>query len=408
MSRVARNPETLKGRVLVIDDDTATLMVLAKAFNREAYDVETASSAREALARLTRSDFDVIISDIRMPEFDGRQLFAFIEDHFPDYRSRVVFLTGDASPETLKFIGDSGAVHFTKPPDLRELLEVIGAMVRRNIQPAGEAVVAAPPPPILAAASGQQVTRLSVEAAQLRREIADREREIAALTARLDRSSHEIAAARLQSTTTTEELNGLRDEVAEKERELSRVTRRLGHVEAQAKSEQETLRAELERLRGLLAQMATDLETHRSEAARRGAEVQALRGENARLEAEMEAHTRESARTAAELQARLRIAEAVSAQARQAGGGVAAAAAPAQVAVDTRAAEMEEILAEFYRAVVRPLTIASAHLEMAVAGNETLDAETVVELHKSTTELKQRLSELAHGMELLGIRLRSS
>jgi DNA-binding response OmpR family regulator len=400
-----RNPDSLKGRVLVIDDDTSTLMVLSKAFNREAYDVETAGSAREALARLTRSDFDVVISDIRMPEFDGKHLFSFIQDHFPDYRSRIVFLTGDASKETLDFIADSGAMHFTKPPDLRELLDTIAGMVRGHAPAAPVEAAAAPSPSASATvAATHQVTRLSLEAAQLRREVADRERDISALTARVDRASHEIAAARLQATTTTEELNSLRDEVAEKERELTRVTRKLEHTEAQAQSERETLQAELDRLRAQMAQTATELEAHRSEASRRGAELQALREEHARREAELEAAQRESARRTAELQARLRLAEAATAHT---GSGAAAAVAPAEIAIDARSEDMEEMVVTFYRSVVRPLTIASAHLELAQSGDEPMDAETLAELNAATAEIKRRLSDLAHRMEALGIKVTS-
>ena len=408
VNRLLRNPDALKGRVLVIDDDTATLAVLSKAFNREAYDVEAASSAREALARLTRSDFDVIISDIRMPEFDGKHLFSFIQDHFPDYRSRVVFLTGDSSKETLDFIAASGAVHFTKPPDIRDLLDVISGMIRGreahpgNAMAAAAQAMAAPGP--IPVSNQQQVTRLSLESAQLRREVADREREITALTARLDRASHEIGAARLQATTTTEELNGLRDDVAEKERELGRVMRKLEHTEAQARSERDTLQGELERLRGQIAQIATELEAHRSEAARRTAEVQALRSEHARRESEFEERQHASLQREVELQAQLRAAESVHAQM----SGAAAAGAPAQIAIDTTADEIQAAVVSFYRSVVGPLTIASAHLEMAGSGSEPLDEDTLAQLNSATAEIKRRLGELAQRMERLGIKLTSA
>jgi CheY-like chemotaxis protein len=394
VNRLLRNPDALKGRVLVIDDDTATLAVLSKAFNREAYDVEAASSAREALARLTRSDFDVIISDIRMPEFDGKHLFSFIQDHFPDYRSRVVFLTGDSSKETLDFIAASGAVHFTKPPDIRDLLDVISGMIRGreahpgNAMAAAAQAMAAPGP--IPVSNQQQVTRLSLESAQLRREVADREREIAALTARLDRASHEIGAARLQATTTTEELNGLRDDVAEKERELGRVMRKLEHTEAQARSERDTLQGELERLRGQIAQ--------------RTAEVQALRSEHARRESEFEERQHASLQREVELQAQLRAAESVHAQM----SGAAAAGAPAQIAIDTTADEIQAAVVSFYRSVVGPLTIASAHLEMAGSGSEPLDEDTLAQLNSATAEIKRRLGELAQRMERLGIKLTSA
>ena len=376
-------------------------MVLAKALNREAYDVETASSAREALARLTRSDFDVVISDIRMPEFDGRQLFAFIQDHFPDYNRRIVFLTGDVSDETLDFIGKTHITHFTKPPDLGELLEAIEHMVGRRQQAAAAGAPGSMAAVPVAPAANQQLTRLTLESAQLRREVADREREITELTSRLDRASHDIAAARLQASTATEELNTLRDEIADKEREISRLNRRVEHAEAHAAGERQSLTGELERLRKQIALVIADLEAQRSENSRATAEIQAQRAEHERRHAELESELRSERQLGRnredELLTRLRAAEAAGSADRP----------PVRRGDDEHAGELEEILVTFYRAVVRPLTIASAHLEMAADSAEPLDADTISELNAATAELKRRLAELAHRMESLGIKVTS-
>jgi CheY-like chemotaxis protein len=67
--------DVLKPRVLLVDDDQEVLSVLAKALSAEALDVETAGSGRLALNLLVREDFDLILCDVRMPDFDGKQLF---------------------------------------------------------------------------------------------------------------------------------------------------------------------------------------------------------------------------------------------------------------------------------------------------------------------------------------------
>ncbi|HXE76312.1 MAG TPA: response regulator [Candidatus Xenobia bacterium] len=112
--------------VLVIDDDESILAVLDKALSKENYDVELANSGREAMTLLARGEYALIISDIRMPAFDGKQLFQFLDEHMPDLKDRVIFLTGDtANPETMKFLSEVGRPYLTKPVDLQKLSQVL-------------------------------------------------------------------------------------------------------------------------------------------------------------------------------------------------------------------------------------------------------------------------------------------
>lgn len=113
-------------RVLVIDDDEAFLRVLDKAFNPEEFDLETATSGRDAINRLTRQDYDVILSDVRMPEFDGKQLFQFLDEHLPEYKDRVIFLTADSgTTATMEFLKESGQPYLLKPIDISALLALV-------------------------------------------------------------------------------------------------------------------------------------------------------------------------------------------------------------------------------------------------------------------------------------------
>ena len=107
-------------RLLVIDDDPDTLRVLQKLLAAE-HTVETAISADEALDKLQTADFDVIIADILMPNFDGRSLYRFLAVYLPDYIDRVVFLTADRSEKTLTFLKESGCPYTFKPIDLPHL-----------------------------------------------------------------------------------------------------------------------------------------------------------------------------------------------------------------------------------------------------------------------------------------------
>jgi CheY-like chemotaxis protein len=112
-------------RVLLIDDDADTLRILQLMLQPDQYSVVTADSANRAIELLQTKDFEVIVSDICMPDFDGRSLFRFLAVFLPDYVTRVVFLTGDHSDKTVKFLRESNCPYSFKPIHIPELQEKI-------------------------------------------------------------------------------------------------------------------------------------------------------------------------------------------------------------------------------------------------------------------------------------------
>lgn len=115
-----------RGHILLIDDDEDILRVLGKVLSAEKFELDTASSGRDAILKLGREDYDLILSDVRMPELDGKQLFAFIDQNMPEYRGKVIFLTGDtANPDTMKFLEQAGCPYLTKPIEIPTLIHLL-------------------------------------------------------------------------------------------------------------------------------------------------------------------------------------------------------------------------------------------------------------------------------------------
>jgi two-component system NtrC family sensor kinase len=78
--------------------------------------VVTASSGAEALERLAAEHFDAILTDMRMPDLDGRALYHEIERRWPGRAGRVVFVTGDTLASALReFVSESGRPVIEKP-----------------------------------------------------------------------------------------------------------------------------------------------------------------------------------------------------------------------------------------------------------------------------------------------------
>ncbi len=116
----------VRGSILLIDDDESILTILDKALSAEHFDVEVASSGREAVQLLARGEYSLILSDIRMPTFDGQQLFAFLDEHMPEAKEKVIFLTGDTgNPKTLDFLNQVKRPYLTKPLDIPTLIKMV-------------------------------------------------------------------------------------------------------------------------------------------------------------------------------------------------------------------------------------------------------------------------------------------
>lgn len=126
------------GRILIIDDDDVLLAALPWPIKRRMphVDIDTADTPEEALRQVYSQDYDVILSDIRMPRMDGvtllRKLKA-IQPHTP-----VILCTACGEEELRRQANSAGAFAFiTKPLDPHFLVELLkNAMFehRRQIQ----------------------------------------------------------------------------------------------------------------------------------------------------------------------------------------------------------------------------------------------------------------------------------
>ncbi len=103
-------------RILIVDDEAEIRETLAEILSGAQHNVATAGSGREALERMATEHYDVILTDIRMPDLDGRTLYREIERRWPEQAKRVVFVTGDSFASTLHdFASECGRPVIEKP-----------------------------------------------------------------------------------------------------------------------------------------------------------------------------------------------------------------------------------------------------------------------------------------------------
>lgn len=125
--------------ILVVDDEAEIRDTLVEILTSARHRVVTASCGRDALERMAAERFDVIVTDIRMPDLDGRALFQEIVRRWPEKASRIVFVTGDTLASALReFVSGSGRPVIEKPFTPGEVRRIVGevATASRSAPPA--------------------------------------------------------------------------------------------------------------------------------------------------------------------------------------------------------------------------------------------------------------------------------
>jgi DNA-binding NtrC family response regulator len=111
-------------KILLVDDETDFLEVMAERMAARGIEVTTATSAQEALQKVEHETFDAVILDLRMPEVDGLEALKIIKARQPE--SQVILLTGQATVQDGIAAMKLGAMDFLeKPADMSVLLEKI-------------------------------------------------------------------------------------------------------------------------------------------------------------------------------------------------------------------------------------------------------------------------------------------
>lgn len=122
----------LPPRVLVIDDDSQNLRLLARLLTREGYEIQTAGTGEEALEIVRRQAPDLILLDVQMPGINGFEVCRLLKDHAgPTALVPVILVTGLGEHEHRMRGIEAGADDFiTKPFDAAELRARAASLLR--------------------------------------------------------------------------------------------------------------------------------------------------------------------------------------------------------------------------------------------------------------------------------------
>jgi signal transduction histidine kinase/DNA-binding response OmpR family regulator len=118
-------------KILVMDDEKGIRDLLKGELTKKGYSVDTAENGREGITKATSVRYDVIISDIKMPGYDGLKALGEIKKFSPE--TEVIMITGFATVENAVEAMRLGAYDFVqKPFNLEEMALIIARAIERS------------------------------------------------------------------------------------------------------------------------------------------------------------------------------------------------------------------------------------------------------------------------------------
>ncbi|HEC97552.1 MAG TPA: sigma-54-dependent Fis family transcriptional regulator [Nitrospirae bacterium] len=112
------------GRVLVIDDEAIVRISCQRVLTPEGYNVVATSRGDEAIELLENEGFDVVLTDLKMPDMDGIEVLKIIKERWPDIQ--VIIITGYGTISTAVEAIKLGAFEYIEKPFTPEaILKVV-------------------------------------------------------------------------------------------------------------------------------------------------------------------------------------------------------------------------------------------------------------------------------------------
>jgi CheY-like chemotaxis protein len=119
-------------RILVVDDEPDVRELVEVLLAGQGYEIDGADGGKIALERLAHQVYDLIVSDLRMPDVDGVALYEAVQNR-PIPRPAMLFMSGFTNAaEFVPFLRETGTPVVAKPFDVKELRHLVQRLVGRE------------------------------------------------------------------------------------------------------------------------------------------------------------------------------------------------------------------------------------------------------------------------------------
>jgi len=124
-------------RILLIEDDIPYCQMLEKFLRKQGYDVQSSYTAPDARTKLSNTRFDLVLTDLRLPDYDGLKILSDVKEASPE--TGVILMTGHAEVHTAVSAMKKGALDYlAKPFAPDEMLAVVRKALETSPQPRGK------------------------------------------------------------------------------------------------------------------------------------------------------------------------------------------------------------------------------------------------------------------------------
>ena len=116
--------------MLVVDDDELVARSIRRALAR--HDVRVSNSGREAVDLCLNGNFEVVLCDVMMDDFSGKDVFEALKLRRPGFEERLIFITGGAyTPMAMEFLKNVQNLCLEKPFDFQKLCALIDERIAK-------------------------------------------------------------------------------------------------------------------------------------------------------------------------------------------------------------------------------------------------------------------------------------
>jgi CheY-like chemotaxis protein len=118
-------------RILVVEDEPDDRAMIAEVLSLDEHEVDSATDSAQALRLLDEQSYNLVVSDLRMPGLDGRELYRVLLQRYGADLPRVIFMTGHGyEPHYADLLFRTGEPVLTKPFDRKQLRDLVAQVLQ--------------------------------------------------------------------------------------------------------------------------------------------------------------------------------------------------------------------------------------------------------------------------------------
>jgi len=127
-----KRSNTKARRILVVEDEPSISDVCRRVLTGEGFQVDIAANGKVAQGKIRKKQYNLYLIDIRTPEMNGKELYGWLKEKYPQLTKRVIFTTGDLlGGDTGSFVEATGGCFLPKPFSPDDLKAIVREALQR-------------------------------------------------------------------------------------------------------------------------------------------------------------------------------------------------------------------------------------------------------------------------------------